>query len=381
MPNKPWAVPAGSGRGQSRRRCPTPTWTLSSCCDDLVAGVFSDVRQRFLHQPVHRHLRVFVQRHWLARCAPTSRRCAGSSCWISSAATNPRLLSDDGRRSSMMRRFQRDAGPASLFTCFNRSATSGAIGPNPRFRRAVSSLAAVSSAPSSSCSSLRQPVAFVLACAQVGNVSSVSSAVRSSTVASSQSRSVRRGQVVRHLKVVSRCTTLREEHFTSAQQRQQIDLEGGCAAACRRFAGTGLDAPVPLSNSSLMALAQLVHLLAADVGHQQLAPLVLVAFPGTGRSSSPVRPAAAPALDVGDLGCQQRTPVCRSRRCRPCSTSAAPRGGAVDMDSRPVSRKPRCPVSASSSWRHSRVTVSYGDRSGRPARAASRCATGRSRSR
>ena len=89
----------------------------------------------------------------------------------------------------MMRRFSAMPLLRASFRCASRSVTSGVVGPRRDFRRAASSLAAVSRAPSSSCSSrarrLRSSSRTVCRCW----ASSLSCAVRAATSTSRRSRS------------------------------------------------------------------------------------------------------------------------------------------------------------------------------------------------
>ena len=101
-------------RCRSRRRCraprPRPAPSRGRAGDDDAArlGVLGDVGQRLLDQAVDRELRPPGSGSTgleVARRPSISLPGANSRSRISSAATRPRLLSDEGRRSSMIRRF------------------------------------------------------------------------------------------------------------------------------------------------------------------------------------------------------------------------------------------------------------------------------------
>ena len=78
---------------------------LTQTC--LRLGVLGDVGDGLLHQAVDHQLGVGLAAAPVssAQCTSMPDCSANSRARISSAATSPRLLSDDGRRSSMMRRF------------------------------------------------------------------------------------------------------------------------------------------------------------------------------------------------------------------------------------------------------------------------------------
>ena len=82
-----------------------------------------------------------------------SARSSNSRARISSDATKPKCDSDEGRRSSTIRRFNAIPLFNVVVRWINRSVASGCVDPRRDLSRATSSFAAVSSAPNSSCNS------------------------------------------------------------------------------------------------------------------------------------------------------------------------------------------------------------------------------------
>ena len=110
---------------------------------------------------------------------------------ISSAGTRPSWSSVDGRRSSMMRRLSAMPLLSVSVRWLSRCIRSGAPACSLGRSRATSSLAAVSSAPSSSCRSRARRARSSSRAVCRWRASWVSSAVRRATSTSSRSRSAR----------------------------------------------------------------------------------------------------------------------------------------------------------------------------------------------